>query len=828
MQLRQQRLRHLKTALVLAVAGPSLAMLGACASGGGGGSSAVTPASPPLLPPPAPPPPPPPPPFPSEIAPPSAFETREYTLTGGLPVIGASAAYSIGATGAGIKVAVIDTGTIDNHPDLQDAFVQTFDVCADTNCSGYDTNGDPITTTRQPDDIDTSGHGTLVSGVIAARRQDDYTTVSDEGTGVQGVAFESSIISVRADSPGSCARTGEDEGCNYNDAALVRAIQYAVDRGASVINMSLGGEIDANPALENAVRSAASAGVLVVISAGNEAEPAIDDGMGNITPAVGGTPTEPAYIAGQDQSLGRVVAVGSIDLNRTISDFSNRAGNDAKSYYILAPGEGVATTGLDDDVVHPEWPACSATVTDQCRDADDTPDYWYATGTSFSAPYMAGALALMLQTFPNLRDKPEVALQILLDTADDYVDPDLDPITGTAAGEGIDEVSGVGILNLIKAFAPQGQQTLDFGTEKVSINAALAPSGGAFGDWASNSGALNGLVFQDGYERGFVLDADAVSSQLPAAMTGNRMVDFATRADWAAGETHSVRAGNLSFNWTQARLYDDPTAPYQEDPESTFQMRYSFGANEVEVGRGGSLTRLAPDVSLLNEPGVGNAFSTGGAWAKFSHHLGQGLVMDFFSAEQRGRSQSGFRFGRDKPRWSYRFGATFVEDANTALGGSVQERFGADDQTRMTAYALEGAWLAGRRWTLSSGMEMASVELPGVNVNDVWTSRWSLGASRPAGPGRLSLIVAQPWRAETGSIALNAPVGIDVSGALIHQTINAGLTPSGRQVDFETRYGFQLVDGWTGETAAVVSTSPNHIAGAEEESALWFRLSTDW
>jgi subtilisin family serine protease len=820
MQLRTQRSRYLKAAMIVVLAGPALGLLGACASGGGGGGgSAVTPTSPPPPPPPAPPPPPPPPPFPSEIAPASDFETREYQQTAGLPVIGASAAYAIGATGAGIKVAVIDTGTIDDHPDLQGAIVQTFDVCADTACAGYDTNGDPVTMTRQADDIDTGGHGTLVSGVVAARRQDDYATVIDEGSGIQGIAFESSIISIRADSPGSCALTGEDEGCNYSDSALIRAIQYAVDQGASIINMSLGGEIDANQGLEDAVRAAAAAGVLVVISAGNEAEPAIDDGMGNITPAVGGEPTEPAYIAGEAASLGRVVAVGSIDTSRVISDFSNRAGDSAKNYYLLAPGEGIVSTGLDDDITLPGNPD---------NDADAIGDYYRISGTSFSAPYVAGALALMLQTFPNLKDKPEVALQILLDTADDYIDSNLDPITGTAAGVGVDIVSGVGILNLVEAFAPQGQQTLDFGAEKVSITEAVAPSGGAFGDWATNSGALNGLVFQDKYERGFVLDADAVSTQLPDSLTGDRMVNFQTRADWAAGETHSVRAGNLSFNWTQARLYDDPTAPYQEDPQSTFQMRYSFGDNEVEVGRGGSLTRLAPDVSLLNEPGVGNAFSTGGAWAKFSHHLGQGLVMDFFSAEQSGRSQSGFRFGRDKPRWSYRFGATFVEDANTALGGSVQERFGAEDQTQMTAYALEGAWLAGRRWTLSSGVEMASVDLPGVNVNDVWTSRWSLGASRPAGPGRLSLIVAQPWRAETGSIALNAPVGIDVSGALIHQTINAGLTPSGRQVDFETRYGFQLAESWTGEAAAVVSTSPNHIAGAEEESALWFRLSTDW
>jgi subtilisin family serine protease len=184
------------------------------------------------------------------------------------------------------------------------------------------------------------------------------------------------------------------------------------------------------------------------------------DGFGTSHRAVGGSPTEPAYIAGEAASLGRVVAVGSIDTSRLISDFSNRAGDSAKNYYLLAPGEGIVSTGLDDDITLPGNPD---------NDADAIGDYYRISGTSFSAPYVAGALALMLQTFPNLKDKPEVALQILLDTADDYIDSNLDPITGTAAGVGVDIVSGVGILNLVEAFAPQGQQTLDFGAEKVSI-----------------------------------------------------------------------------------------------------------------------------------------------------------------------------------------------------------------------------------------------------------------------------------------------------------------------------------------------------------------------
>tara|TARA_R100000365_G_C2746536_1_gene75846 strand:+ start:137 stop:2380 length:2244 start_codon:yes stop_codon:yes gene_type:complete len=747
-----------------------------------------------------------------------------------LPLIGASAAYAIGATGKDITIAVIDTGVISDHPDLQGAVVDIYDVCADTACRGFDSNGNPTTMTRQSGDIDTEGHGTLVSGVIAARRQDDYRMSGDNNipNGIQGAAYESSILGIRADSPGSCGRSGEDEDCVFSDGDLARAIQYAVDQGASIINMSLGGEVDNDQTLENAVRAAVAAGVLVVISAGNEAEPAGTDENGNPTEAVGNSPTEPAYIAGQDSSQGRVVAVGAIDPAGRISDFSNRAGASARNYYILAPGEDIVSTGPDDDLIFPDSPSCSQTVTDNCNDADDEGDYYRISGTSFAAPYVAGSLALLLDAFPNLKSKPEVALQILLDTATDYVDNSPDPITGEIAGEGVDNVSGVGVLNLEEAFKPQGQQNLDFGIERVSLAEVFAPSGGAFGDWAANSGAFDGLIFQDKYERGFRVNASAITARIPKDALGSRLTDFGARANWANGESRSVRAGNVSLNWTQARVWDDPTAPYQEDAQSTFQMRYSFGESQVELGKGGSLTHLAPDISLLNEPGMGNAFSTSGTWAKFSHAFGPDLVMDIFSAEQEGRSQSGFMFGRDAYTWSVRAGASFVKDEETALGGTLQRRFGEEDQTSMTAYSMEGAMLAGEAWMISSGLELASVELPGLDTQDVWTSRWSVGASHPVRQGRLHFIMAQPRRAETGSLRLNAPVGVDLNGGLMREFINADLTPSGRQIDFETRYAFGLSDSWSGEATAVMSTSPNHIEGAEQQGALWLRLSTPW
>ncbi len=757
--------------------------LTACAGGGGGGGGMVQPL------PPAPPPPPPP--------PPSSFETGEYAFTRGLALINASSAYSAGATGEGITVAVIDTGVDFSHPDLDGQSAGSFDMSAGE---------------REDGDIDIEGHGTLVAGVIAAVR---------DGEGLHGVAYDAKILDLRTDGEGTCQETGEDEGCRFPEPDISDAIDIAIAQGVQIINMSLGGEIDNSQFLENAVRRAAEAGILVVISAGNDAEPAGFDDDGNPTDAMGTSPNEPAYIAGQTASLGRVVAVGSVAARDNpdtpeneigmLSDFSNRAGQASRFHYLLAPGEGVVSTGPDDDIVFPDDPD---------NDADDIGDYYRVSGTSFAAPYVAGSLALLLQAFPNLA--PEDALSILLDTADDYVDPNVDPVTGLVAGEGVDAVSGVGVLNLANAFTPQGQAQMATTSGQVDLIAAMtaAPSG-AFGDWASNSGLFERVALIDRYGRAFEFDHTAVSAE-----PGELGTDFETRANWAAGQSRAVAAGPVELSWHIPRLREDFSAPYQDEPQPTFAARYKLSGGEVAFGRGGGLEQIAPQTSLFRGDGDVDPFNTGGSWVSYAHDLGE-MQMDVFASDAEGRSASGIGLSKSGARWTARASIAHITDTATALGGQLQSRFGEEDRTALTSYGLEGRYVLTPDWTVSAGMEAAAVDLPGLDVSGVWTSQWSLGASRKIGPGRLSLVLAQPRRAESGALHLSSAVGANSDG-LIYETLNAGLTPSGRQINLEACLGAGLTDELTGTVTFALVREPNHVAGAEPGGAVWLSLLQRW
>jgi subtilisin family serine protease len=776
----------------------AVASLAACASGGGGGAS--PPPLPPVLPPPPPPPPAPPPP----TNPPSFYETPEYLgssfISGnrpGLQQIGASTAYSRGATGRGIVVAVIDSGVDTSISELQGQVTSTADVCA-TGCGSA----------RGTDDIDHDGHGTMVTSIIVARK---------DNVGVHGVAFDARVMSIRTDTPGSCQDARPSGGCSFSDASVVNAVNYAVSHGARIINLSLGSEGTVSGAMRAALQNAASHGVLVVIAAGNEAVP-----PSGSDPAKGTSPSQPGNIAGDPAMQGRVTVVGAVDRNNRIATFSNRAGSSpTRDFYLLAPGVSVVTAGVDDNVRLPNNPTCAAGQTTGCNDTDDDGDYWAFSGTSAAAPHVAGALALMLDLFPNI--SPETALQALLMTATDYVDSALDPIRGEAAGAGIDNIGGRGILNLAAAFSPIGASSFTFANsgEEVSMQRALAPAMGATGDWIDHSRAFDGLVFQDVLKRGFRLDrASQWAARAPFA-------DFGIRADYARGHSGAVAFGDAQLSWfnAPAPIYD-PRTPWAEAPDATFQVRYAFQNTEIATGRGGGPARLTPSLMLANDPSGSPVLGSGDEWASASHAFGP-VTLDLRASSGGGRAASSFGIGHTGEDWSVRLGLSTLKDERTSLGGALQSRFGGDDGAKLSAIGFEAVRMAGA-WRLSGSLEAASARIAGADVAGLWTSAWSLSAERPLAVGSLRLSLAQPRRAEGGTLSFDGPVEVLKSGAIRFEPRTASLTPSGRELDLETAWSAQLSSDTTIEAAAALLLQPNHVASAEPAAAAWVSLRKSW
>lgn len=231
-------------------------------------------------------------------------------------------AWSI-AKGKGVVVAVVDSGIDRNHPELVNQVFDGWDF--------VDDDDDP-----NPEGV---AHGTLVAGLIAAEVNDNM---------IAGVAPEARIMNVRACDGG---------GCWSDDAA--RAIRYAADNGADIVNLSFGLAVPASegdPLMFSAISYARSRDVLVVTAAGNEPPNAIPNGWIVI----------PAEFPHSNN-----VSVAATDRRDRMADFSYYGDN----IDIAAPGVSILTTSPNDGLS-------------------------FQDGTSFSAPQVAGAAALLLSKEP--------------------------------------------------------------------------------------------------------------------------------------------------------------------------------------------------------------------------------------------------------------------------------------------------------------------------------------------------------------------------------------------------------------------------------------------
>jgi stage II sporulation protein D len=257
---------------------------------------------------------------------------------------------------------------------------------------------------------DQIGHGTFVAGEIAA--------ASDNGQGIAGIAFPAKLIVAKV--------VGADQ--SIDPAVEARAIRWEVDRGAKIINLSLGGVRDPldptidtfSPVEAAAVRYATSHDVLVVAAVGNS-----DD-----------APLTPWSYANYPAALPHVLGVGALAQDGSVPSFSN---HDPAFVDLVAPGVGILSTFPRS--LTAQRPAC----VDQGYSNCGTPDYREGAGTSFAAPQVSAAAALLLAERPDLTS--EQVASIVEHSADDVT-----PASGCVhCSAGRDPISGRGSLDIAAA-----------------------------------------------------------------------------------------------------------------------------------------------------------------------------------------------------------------------------------------------------------------------------------------------------------------------------------------------------------------------------------------
>jgi thermitase len=291
----------------------------------------------------------------------SPFKNWGLTNTKGPSHIDAVDAWKITEGSNNIVVAVVDTGVDASHKDLK------ANMWKDPTRKGENVFGWNFVTDK-PNPYDDHGHGTHVAGIIGA--------IADPDTGASGVAHKVSIMAVKYYSdanPGS-----------VNLRNTIRALNYAVDHGARIINYSGGGP-EFSEDEYRAIKKAEAKGILVVSAAGNEHQ---------------NTDLTENYYYPAAYRLSNIISVASTDINNNLLPSSNWGKTHVD---VAAPGENIYSTLPDGR-------------------------YGYMTGTSQATAFVTGIAALLLAKDPTLT--PVQIKEMIMSSVDRFPQLESKLVTG--------------------------------------------------------------------------------------------------------------------------------------------------------------------------------------------------------------------------------------------------------------------------------------------------------------------------------------------------------------------------------------------------------------
>ena len=705
--------------------------------------------------------------------------------------INAPALYSRGVTGSGVTIAIVDTGLLTTHPEFAGRVLPGYNVF-DGSLNATDGNG----------------HGTHVAGILGGGRG------NPSDSGMFGVAYNAYLMPIRVlNSLGFGSSAG-----------IANGIQVAVNRRNApgvpetfkpfVMNLSLGSSTP-SPQIESALRNAVASingGMSVVAAAGNSGTP---------------DPGYPARYAKEAWANGQIIAVGAVDANNNIANFSNRAG-DTKNFFLVAPGVDVYST-----------------FTAQGHATYDT-----LSGTSMASPYVTGAVALVKSGWSFLTARK--INSILFATATDL---------GEA---GVDDVYGRGLLNLEAAMQPVG--SLAFPTSSSSSIAlsgtALisSPATGAALQAAGRAGFLQVAGF-DSYGRNFQVDLAPTLRQ--QSLVGNSLAPMLAAVDAAAERKYLRNGGTFRVahrsEITRLLLGQKPAGDGAGSGEgaafavSDFDdsgRELVFGVSSMgaqSFGLAGELARRGdthltaalgnPYFSLASQhthAGIGLPLA-GGLRVKFGmlasdSSASSQIGMPQMSGRRQSMSLAEVSGGLDAAAvvWSVSIGR--LQESNAVLGTTQSGALGLTGVAGTNVVSAGFALSPAERVKLGA---QYSVGYTGdvTNRTDSLVTGYSSGRSEAyavfaslqeafvKGDG-LSLTVSQPLRVVSGVMQMVVPVRADENGSPVMESRSISLKPDGRETRADLLYMSPLNRSAMWFMGVGVRYHPNHDPAAASEKSI--------
>ena len=673
----------------------------------------------------------------------ATFQTTEYYAQAGLNLVNAATLYSYGGNGSGETVAVFDTGILSTHSQLSGKVLTGYD---------YVTNSAGVTT-------DPHGHGTHVSGIIAASR----TSV-----GMHGVAYAASILPVRIlDASGYSVMT---------DATLAGAVNLARNAGVYINNHSWGSTTPITstntstlnatiPLTLAALRTATTAGIVQVWAAGNSrlTQPSSEAGLPYLYPEL------------QSSWL----AVMAVDLVGAEPLYTNRCGV-AAAWCLAAPGgSDTQSTG-----------GVYSTTNDG--------SYGRMSGTSMAAPHVAGAMAALKTRFPNLtymqiRDR-------LLTTANKS------GVYATAS------IYGQGLMDLSAAASPVGVLSVATGTSASSSSSTV--SGTTFLLPASLAASLlaaapKNILVIDSYQNApFEIALNMlIGTKKEESLRFSKDALFAKSFNRPFATVNSISDFQM---WSRGNSAVVGRKTTQSNSKSWYFGQDLDGSLSQDLGFSGRLSTNIESKLMGFSTSFGEDFASGiriGAWTSTSAK--QNSIASLSLSNNANTALPTMSRGLIASK-TWDFGKSYKVDLGTSLGPNAglarsidsAGAFGVDESsTQMSWIGMNKTLmnteignfevsLTGQNTTLKPKLSNSLLSLP--RTIDIVDLTLGLGWASNNRRSRMNFSVGKSATRGSPEMMMRIPVGVNEGGTLSFQNASASLAPVYDQTRVSMRFGHDV------------------------------------